>query len=325
MTERAYFLFIALSSGLLSALGTWALLPFLRRHALDMPNARSSHTTPVPRGGGIAMIAAALIGLWLTAVPFAILAASVLLAVVSLIDDLRKLPVSIRLAAQCVAVALAMSTLPARIFPATIPLGAEWVIVALAWIWFINLTNFMDGIDGISAMETIMVGAGIGLLHVLHPWALPPSLAVEAGVMVASAYGFYLFNRSPAKLFMGDVGSIPLGFLMGYLLLCLAGYGYPLPALILPAYYLSDATWTLIKRLLRGDKVWQAHSEHAYQQAVRSHLTHAQVVAHISWLNVALITLAMLSTLSMMAGIASAILAYGLTFWLIHKFLHENH
>ncbi len=309
-----------LVSGAVSAVGTWLILPVLKRHVMDMPNARSNHKEPVPRGGGIAMISAALIGLIAAGIPLSVVAAAVLLVAVSFADDMRDMPVGVRLLAQVVAVSLAVHTLPGRIFPA-VPQMLEWVIVAPAWIWFINLTNFMDGIDGISAMQAIMIAAGIWLLHRLSP-CMSPELALEAGVMAAAALGFYLFNRSPAKIFLGDVGSIPLGFLMGYLLLSLAAQGYLLSALILPAYYLSDATLTLARRLLRGQKVWQAHSEHAYQQAARRGLTHSQVVARITWLNLVLIALAMCAALSMMAGVLSLIAAYGLTFWLIRYFTH---
>jgi UDP-N-acetylmuramyl pentapeptide phosphotransferase/UDP-N-acetylglucosamine-1-phosphate transferase len=321
MDDNRYYIMVALLSGLASALGTWVLLPVLRRRVMDMPNERSSHTVPVPRGGGIAMIAAALIGLAFTGLPVPIIAAAVLLAAVSFMDDLRGLSVKWRLLAQFIAVGLAIGTLPGDIFPEFVPHSLQLAAIALFWVWFINLTNFMDGIDGISAMQAIMTCVGIALIHWLRPW-LPSSLAVWACVLAASCYGFYLFNRSPAKLFMGDVGSVPLGFLVGYLLLNLAADGYPLPALILPAYYLSDATLTLVRRLLRGDKVWQAHREHAYQKAVQRGFTHAQVVARISWLDAALIALAMYGALSMMAGVATAIAAYGLTFWLIHRLSH---
>lgn len=319
---QLHYLLLALSCGLLSALGTWVLLPLLKRRLPDIPNARSNHKTTVPRGGGIAMIAAALLGMGLADVPVMIIAVAVLLASVSLLDDFKGLPPALRLLVQFLAVGIAISALPGRIFPDFIPLGAEWALVALCWIWFINLTNFMDGIDGISAMQAVMVCAGIVLMHAFKPWDLPSSLAVQAAILAACAYGFYLFNKQPARIFMGDVGSISLGFLTGYLLLCLAAYGYILPALILPAYYVSDATCTLIKRLLKKEKVWQAHADHAYQQAVRLRFTHAQVVARISWLNAALIGLALAASLSMMAGAACAVTAYGLTFWLMHRFTH---
>jgi UDP-N-acetylmuramyl pentapeptide phosphotransferase/UDP-N-acetylglucosamine-1-phosphate transferase len=312
---------IALLCGVLSALGTWLLLPILRRHALDIPNARSNHKNPVPRGGGIAMIAAGLVGLVIAGLPLPIVCGVILLAVISFVDDIRKLSVLIRLAAQVIAVVLALSCVTQRVLPSFIPQALESLLLALAWIWFINLTNFMDGIDGISAMQAVMVSAGICLIRFLCP-QLPSDLAMQAAVVAAAAYGFYLFNKSPAKLFMGDVGSIPLGFIMGYLLLELAAHHYLLPALILPAYYVSDATFTLMKRQLNGKKIWEAHSEHAYQHAVRAGLSHATVVARISWLNALLIVLAMCASVSMMAGIFCLFAAYALTFGLIYHFTH---
>jgi len=315
-----YPILIALLTGLFSALGTRLLLPLLRRHVLDVPNARSNHAAPVPRGGGIAMIGAALVGLWVVGLPPLIIGGAVLLALISFLDDLRGMPPLIRLLAQAVTVALALSTLHGRVLPA-LPQMAEYILLALAWIWYINLTNFMDGIDGISAMQAIMTCAGVCLLHVMKPW-IPPQIAAQGAVIAMAAYGFYLFNRSPARLFMGDVGSVPLGFLVGYLLLQLAAAGYLLPALILPAYYVADASWTLLKRLFRRRKIWEAHREHAYQQAVQRGFTHAQVVSRVSWADVLLIGLAMAGSVSMMAGVLSLAAAYLLTFWLIRYFTH---
>lgn len=312
-------LFIAALSGLVSYFGTKKLLPVLKRHVLDMPNARSNHKEPVPRGGGIAMIGAALLGFLFLGMPLLLILAALLLAYVSFADDRGGLPVRTRLAAQLVAVALGIHVLPGPVFGA-FPGAVEWILVALGWLWFINLTNFMDGIDGISAMQAIMVSAGIALIA--WTWHMP-AYEGAAFVMMASAWGFYRFNRSPAKLFMGDVGSVPLGFLMGYLLLSLAAQGYLLSALILPAYYLSDATYTLFRRAKRHEKVWQAHSEHAYQQAARGGLSHRQIVSCITRLNALLIALAFIASLSMIIGVLCVIVAYGLTFRLIRHFSHE--
>jgi UDP-N-acetylmuramyl pentapeptide phosphotransferase/UDP-N-acetylglucosamine-1-phosphate transferase len=164
---------------------------------------------------------------------------------------------------------------------------------------------------------------GMGLVCWFHP-IQPKALALDALIITASALGFYHFNRSPARLFMGDAGSIPLGFLNGYLLLSLAEAGAWVAALILPAYYLSDATFTLIKRALAGKKIWQSHSEHAYQQAVRAGLTHTQVVNRIMILNAVLVMLAILSTLHMMAGIAALVVAYILTTLFIRQLSHAS-
>jgi len=305
---------------LISLLGTRLALMLLSDFGImDVPSARSNHTSPVPRGGGIAMVISALLFLASIGMNGSVLLAAVLLAVVSFADDLKSLPVSVRLLVQVVAVAIAASALPDHVFPAFVPHLCEGVFIALLWIWFINLTNFMDGIDGITSMQTILVSVGICLVCESVP-SLPRVLAQEAIIIAVAALGFYWFNGWPAKVFMGDVGSITLGFLSGYMLLTLAMNGQWIPALILPAYYLSDATCTLVKRFLHGEKVWQAHSLHAYQQAVRSGLSHRAVVCRISGLNVLLVMLAMVATVSMMAAVAMLIIAYGLTACLIRSF-----
>ena len=292
-----------------SLVGTATVLPILRKRMLDMPNARSNHKTPVPRGGGIVMIAVALLCFFLIGVAPLIIIAGLLLAAVSFADDMRGMPVSIRFLTQFIAVGLAMTALPGRLLPEIVPIYVEWAFIALAWLWFINLTNFMDGIDGISALQTVMMMLGIILIQ-MFAGPIPFWLTISAAVLAGCALGFLRFNLSPAKLFMGDVGSIPLGFLNGFLLLCLAIYGHMAAALILPAYYVTDATRTLIKRGLRGEKVWQAHSEHAYQKAVRGGMSHNAVVGRITMLNALFVALALCPAHTMMAGVITCTAAY---------------
>lgn len=293
-----------------SVIATGLVLKLLTRaRVMDNPNERSNHVAPVPRGGGIAMIGVALVCLFYAGIAWQILAAALLLGVVSFADDLRGMPVLVRFGTQFIAVGLAMQALHLRIFPLDIPQEAEWAFVALLWLWFINLTNFMDGIDGISAMQAIMQAVGIMLFHMFTS-PLPMWLAISAGIMAATALGFLRYNIPPARIFMGDVGSVPLGFLMGFLLLTLASYGHWAAALLLPAYYLTDATLTLVKRGLRGEKVWRAHSEHAYQKAVRGGLSHGAVVMRITLLNLLLIGLALLPMHSIMAGIITCVAGY---------------
>lgn len=291
-----------------------------RAEVMDNPNERSNHKAPVPRGGGIAMIAVSLLCYAYMGLPPSLLGGALLLMAVSFVDDMRGLPARVRFAAQFVAVAIALPALQSRVLP-ELPPGIEWVLLAFIWLWFINLTNFMDGIDGISALQAIMMMTGIILFHTFAV-PLPIWLPVAAGVLAAGALGFLRFNLSPAKLFMGDVGSIPLGFLGGFLLLSLAAYGHVAAALILPAYYFTDATLTLIKRGLRGEKVWQAHSEHAYQKAVRSGMSHNAVVLRITLLNSVLVGLALVSSHSMMAGIFTVAVAYAAALTLVHRLSH---
>lgn len=278
-----------------SLLGTGLAVRILRARAiLDHPNDRSSHALPTPRGGGIAVVLAVMAG-WAAAdwrlpeegFPL-LMAAAAGLACLSWIDDLRGLPAWLRLIGQIAAVAVALPWLGLGAGPFAVPLPG-WVLPAaagLVWVWFLNLFNFMDGIDGISAVEAGTIGLGAALVAAItaHGALDPlPGLAIAA-----AAAGFAVWNWQPAKVFLGDVGSVPLGFLIGGLLLKLAGDGYAVPALILPLYYLADATITLARRALRGEKVWRAHRDHFYQQAVKAGRSHASVSLAVLVANTAL-------------------------------------
>ncbi|HTQ35043.1 MAG TPA: glycosyltransferase family 4 protein [Stellaceae bacterium] len=265
---------------------------------MDRPNERSSHTVPTPRGGGIAVIGASLAA-W-----FGLCAEGVLppptivvalagggLAVVSWLDDLRGLSPAVRLLAQFVAVAAGIWALPpGMVFQGWLPPGLDAIAAALLWVWFVNLFNFMDGIDGIAGSEAAAIGIGIGIMLVSAGRDFGPSLPAMA--IAAAALGFLVWNWAPARIFLGDVGSVPLGYLLGFLLYTLALQGQWQAALILPGYFLADATITLLRRLVRGERVWQAHREHFYQRAVQHGLGHAAVVRRVIAANIVLIACA---------------------------------
>jgi UDP-N-acetylmuramyl pentapeptide phosphotransferase/UDP-N-acetylglucosamine-1-phosphate transferase len=288
---------------LLSLGGTrWALSYLRRRAILDHPNERSSHTIPTPRGGGLA-VSAVLIAAWavLALIGFGNLpqililcTAAFGLAVLSWRDDLRPLPAGLRLIGQAAAVGAALMSAPneAAYFGGFLPSWLDTIAAAVLWIWFLNLFNFMDGIDGITATETVAVCCGVMLITASTIMGLFPYALVTA----AAALGFLWWNWPPARIFLGDVGSIPLGFLLGWILLSLAQEGYGAATLILPAYYLADATLTLSRRALRGERVWQAHKQHAYQRAVQRGWSHQAVVIAIMLSNIALVGLAVLAT-----------------------------
>ena len=209
----------------------------LRRHGvMDRPNERSSHAGPVPRGGGIAVVGvliAAWLALWLSdacqgcgALFRVALAGALGLAAISWLDDLRGgLSALLRLLAQVAAVAAGIASLPgdALVFQGALPALVDHALAAAAWLWFVNLFNFMDGIDGISGAEGASLGLGTFLLVLLGvaPAGLGPLGLALAGVSL----GFLLWNWNPAKIFLGDVGSVPLGYLAGWLLLALATAG----------------------------------------------------------------------------------------------------
>jgi len=288
----------------ISAVGTALLCRTLRRRAiLDHPNKRSSHSVATPRGAGLAVIGALLAG-WLALASiysgggvWLILGAGTALAAFSWLDDLRGLGIGPRLAVQAGAVAAGLFSLSpdSLIFQGTLPLVVDRLLTGLVWLWFVNLYNFMDGIDGITAVETtaiaggmVVLGAAIGTTPILGGFAL---------IALAAAVAFLPWNWHPARIFLGDVGSVPLGFLMGWLLLALAASGQWAAALILPAYYLGDATLTLIRRAIRGKAVWRAHREHAYQRSVQGGRSHDRTVVIIGVGNLGLVGLAIASVL----------------------------
>ena len=162
-------------------------------------------------------------------------------------------------------------------FQGWLPPALDMAAAALLWVWFVNLYNFMDGIDGLAGSETAAIGIGLALFAVVGTGG-DPALAAPAAAIAAAAIGFLVWNWAPARIFLGDVGSVPLGYLLGFLLLATAARGYWKFALILPLYFLADATITLLRRLARGERVWLPHREHFYQQAVQRGLGHAAVV-----------------------------------------------
>jgi UDP-N-acetylmuramyl pentapeptide phosphotransferase/UDP-N-acetylglucosamine-1-phosphate transferase len=295
---------IAVIAFTVSCAATRLLIGALRRRSvLDRPNERSSHVVPTPRGGGIAVIGVSVVA-WLAlaaggiapprAIPVALVSAG--LALVSWFDDLGGLSPGIRLLAQFAAVAAGVWALPhGAIFQGWLPVELDAIAVALIWVWFVNLFNFMDGIDGIDGSEAAAIGLGIVLVAGAGG-GVDLGIAAPAAAIAAAALGFLVWNWAPARIFLGDVGSVPLGYLLGFLLFELALRGQWQAALILPLYFLVDASVTLLHRLARGERVWQAHREHFYQRAVQSGLSHDAVVLRVIAANIVLIACALATT-----------------------------
>jgi len=304
-----------------SWLAVGAVLRWLQRQQiLDHPNERSSHRRPTPRGGGLAVTPILLIGLTLLAIDCsslagerAVLPACALLLLLSWRDDRASLPAGLRFGLQAVAVAVGILSLPApmQIFQGLLPLWADRLLGAIAWLWFVNLYNFMDGIDGITVIETSSLAAGFALLGQFIP---------QSVLLIAVSLGFLRWNWHPAKIFLGDSGSIPLGFLLGWLLLLLAGGGHWAAALILPAYYWADATLTLLRRAVRGEKIWQAHRQHAYQRAVQAGAGHDQVTLTILAINLLLIGAAWWSEAQPWPALGLAVVVTGASLFLFSRF-----
>ena len=281
------------------------LLPLFRRYAVARPNARSSHSAPTPQGGGGAVILAVMLTLGIDSaligpdgsVPTDALplgAAVVLLTVLGAIDDVVPIAPLRRLAVQAVAVILAVSTMPAELRAIPIlPFAVERTAEVVAGLWFVNLVNFMDGIDWMTVAETVPSTASIFIFALLG--AVPPPAGSVALALCGAMLGFAPFNRPVAKLFLGDVGSLPIGLLLFWLSLQLAGSGHLAAAVLLPLYYVADATVTLLRRIMRGEPITEAHRTHFYQLAVIRKLSVMTVVRSVFAVNIALALLAALS------------------------------
>lgn len=287
-----------------SAIGTFTLCHILKSTGIvDTPNSRSSHSQPTPRGGGIALILAIVLGIVVlflfdrTLPPHieVIAISAFILSGISWIDDIRSLPPLARFVPQilCITFVLYIAPLGNISVLDFVPIWAQSIIVGLAWLWFINLFNFMDGIDGISGVQTIIITCGI--IAVAASAALPYFVIETSAIIAAASIGFLVWNWPPSKIFLGDVGSITLGFLLGWALLQLVIAGHTLAAIIIPGYYLADATSTLCRRLLKGEKVWHAHRQHAYQQAVQHGMSHNMVTILTGVLGIFLISLSIIS------------------------------
>ena len=329
---------VTLIAGLLAALVTWmlvraALKLLIAYNVVDRPGKRSNHKGNVPTGGGIAVIGVVLTS-WMCLALLTgtlgetriIVVAAAVLAGISFIDDIRYVPQLARLTAHVAAVALGLTLLPdaALLFDGLLPYWADRLATCVAWVWFINLFNFMDGIDGITGVETIAVAGGLAtaLLLMAPVESSDWSKASLAAVLAGAAAGFLVLNWHPARLFLGDAGSVPLGYLLGWLLVwsaCVAGLWWL--ALVLPLYYWADATTTLLARGARGEKVWLAHRCHAYQVAVRAGASHAAVAVFIALINAALVLLALLAMVRVIpvwSTITLAVILTAMALWRLH-------
>lgn len=307
---------------------SWTMTAGVRRYALarsimDIPNARSSHQIPTPRGGGVAIVLgflgclplAGLLGAVDGRSLLALLPAGALVAAIGFLDDHRHIPARWRLLGHFVA-ALWLLCWLGGVPPLPMPwgmldLGLLGDFLGLVFlVWLLNLYNFMDGIDGIAGLEAISVCLGGALCG----WAVGTSqLAWLPLILGLAAAGFLVWNFPPARIFMGDAGSGFLGLILGGLALQAGAVASPLiwSWLILLGVFIVDATFTLIRRLIRGERVYEAHRSHAYQRASRRYGSHLRVSLAVTAINVLwLMPLALLVALGQVSGLLALIVAY---------------
>lgn len=307
---------------------SWGLTLLLRRYALaksliDIPNERSSHSVPTPRGGGLAIVAAFLLalpvltglGLLDIATLIALFGSGLLVAVIGFADDHGHIAAKWRLLGHFVAAAWALYWLsglpPIEFFGVTFDLGWFGNILALVFlVWMLNLYNFMDGVDGLASVEAVCVCLGMCLVCWLGGsieiiWA-PLALAIAVS-------GFLFWNFPIAKIFMGDAGSGFLGVVIGTLAI-LSSFNKPellWSWIILLGVFIVDATITLLMRLIAGAKIYEAHSSHAYQYAARKYRSHVVVTFFVLFVNLIwLLPISIFVGLGVVSGVVGVLIAY---------------
>lgn len=313
-----------------------AIFPVLVRYALARPNARSSHKIPTPQGGGIAIVSATLIvvfaqHLWLPIEAHwtnfvALAVAMVALALIGAFDDIFALPATPRLLLQVVVVAalLASAGSEARLFPSVVPFWLELTLATVAGVWFVNLVNFMDGLDWMTVAEMVPVTGALALFGAAG--FIDPLATLVATALCGALVGFAWFNKPVAKLFLGDVGSLPIGVAVAWLLFMLASAGYLAAAVVLPLYYCADATLTLVRRALRRERLWEAHRSHFYQRATDNGFTSVAVSAHVFAVNVALALLAAWTVVQPEPAVELAAVIFGTVIvgWCLRRFTRRH-
>jgi Fuc2NAc and GlcNAc transferase len=305
----------------------WALTALVRTLAsraklIDMPNARSSHQQPTPRGGGLAIVVSlAVVSPWLagadpTSVRLAadVIPATLAVAAIGFVDDRWQLPAWPRAALHVIAGVWIIHHLPGlpmvEVLGVNLGAGAVGTALALLYlVWATNLFNFMDGTDGIAASQAILVSVGAAVLQGFHLGGM----AWLGPVLVACCCaGFLVWNWPPARIFMGDVGSGFLGLLVGGMTLV---YGLEAPALfwvwmILQGTFMVDATTTILRRFARGQRVTQAHRSHAYQHLARRVGHQPVMLAYGATIVFWLFPMAWLVVIGTLNGLMALVIAY---------------
>lgn len=286
-------LILAAVSLVLAAAVTFLVLRRAKRVGLvQTPNERSSHTVPTPTGGGIGIVVGGTFAGLLTAALIPFLAvptimASVLIAWVGYVDDRRPLPARWRLGAQVLLMGAVVALLPLDLIP--LPDWLLLIVLTLGGALWINLYNFMDGIDGLAGSEAVFLLGGAALLA----WLAVPGVIEDPRLwwmlgLAAAALGFLLLNWPPARIFMGDAGSLYLGLMTAFFALTttLSFWLSPWQWLILAALFLADSLTTLARRALNREPVWEAHKRHAYQALQRRFGSHRKVTLFYLGVNI---------------------------------------
>jgi UDP-N-acetylmuramyl pentapeptide phosphotransferase/UDP-N-acetylglucosamine-1-phosphate transferase len=318
-----YTIVLMISAFLLSATCTWGMRELMKTMLpARQPNDRDNHQQPTPRGGGVAVMVSIIGFLSVVNIDGYVILGLIFLLLVSFADDISSLSRKLRFAVHLACAGLIATTINHTSFVGWlmhVPLldvlhpymhYVSVTVVAGILVWFMNIYNFMDGVDEISVLQTVTIALGVGGIAFIQP-NISQNIGAESLIIIAGILGFWIFNRYPSSIFLGDSGSIPLGALLGWLLITLAAGGYWVPAVLIPAYYVVDATLTLMWRMVSGQAFWQAHSQHAYQTVVKGGRSHRAATIPIALINIVLLGLTYIAVTQPQYGLQTLVLGYG--------------
>ena len=298
--------------------GILLAIPFLKKHGCyAVRNASSNHTGQIPHGAGLVVVAVTIVALLVakvlnllslsgfdgimlyrfadpdgTTLSLTFFVILFFLCLSSFADDLKPKSVVYRLSLQVVAAAFVVTLLPGEVLLGYAPSALDKLFALLFIVTFTNFVNFIDGCDGMCGVQVVAVCLGlVAVSIVVFDTTFSPSVGFSALVLGATTTGFLLLNWQPAKVFLGDAGSVPVGFFLAVLLLLASAHGYWEAAVILPLYCYCDAGITLFKRILRREKFWQPHKKHFYKLALSNGRSHKQVVRATAFVNAFLVVL----------------------------------
>ncbi len=298
-----FWIVIVASAAALSALSLLLLKPLLDRYFLAEPNSRSSHRVAIPQGAGLAVMLSVLVVClsalllnppWQPPSLLPVLGGAVFLTVLGAFDDVHGLAVSWRFAAQFLAVAAVVFLLPqdVQLFPEVLPPLVERALIVLGVVWFTNAVNFLDGLDWMMVAQVVPMTLGILALEAFDQ--VSDSIALLALALLGAMLGFAPFNKHPAKVFLGDAGSLPIGLCLAFMLIFVADT-HVVSALLLALYTLADATLTLFRRIAHRAQILSAHRTHYYQRATAQGLAVPQVTRRVFSLGMLLAVLAVVA------------------------------
>lgn len=301
----------------------------IKYNIVDIPKERKNHNIPTPTGGGIAIIVSFIIGFIIIEstifhqikYSIKIIPLTLTLAIVSFFDDIKHINILIRLFIHILASAiLVFTTNLTPIFHGFIPIIIDQLLAIIALITFINIYNFMDGIDGITISQTIYFCLIMLILCYLKQDIISHAffVIITMFLILGCSIAFIYYNWHPAKIFLGDVGSISLGFLMGICIIVIASSSFHLllSCVIMSLYYLSDSIMTIIARLINKEKIWEPHNKHFFQQALKKGMSHNEVTSKIILCN---FTLGILS----IAALYYPILSFGFAISIVTLFIRH--